>query len=402
MVTPTPVVAKIAPPSGNPLEAQDSVGKRMATDKLTQIIALGQEAQADVIKKMLAITIVDKLVDPRFMLVEETGKRDLAIRYQTGSPDVVEVDDHALGQMCKTARIPKTYMNELLDGCVGMSVPIRHHLAVYILNTHFQRGVFLDKKNNATKFLHRIVNGRVYGFLSRNYNRKLGTAAMLKPFIEQCGLHGAQPIDARRTPLKAVLKCVQPVIYEPVPGEFVAFGATYTNSDFGDGSLLVQGVILRISSGTSAVLESHLRKVHLGAVISEAEIELSEETLAKESETHVSAVKDMVKDVFSEPNIERSLKLIELSITRKIPWSQLSGQLKELLNQDEVASMAELLKGTRGGIVDLPPVTLNETGDPEANAWWAAAALGIIASRVEDVDRRTSIQELAGKVLKKE
>lgn len=398
-MTPTQKIQDI---KTNALEAGDSVGKRAAVEKLSKLISLGEEAQAAVIQKMLAITIIDKLVDPRLMLVEETGRRELSLRYPTGIPEVVDIDNHALGQLCKTARIPKTYMNELLESCVGMNESIRHHLACYLLNTHFQRGVFVDKKGNSAKFLHRIESGRLYGFLSRNYNRKLGTVAMLKPFIEQCYFHGAKPIDAVRSPLRAVLKCVQPVIYEPVPGEFIAFGATYVNSDFGDGSLLVQGMLLRISSGTSAVLESRLRKIHLGAVISEEEIELSEGTLQKESETHVSAVKDMVKDVFSETSIERSLKLVELSITHKIPWSQLTGKMKELLNQDEIASMAELLKSTKGGIIDLPPVTMNAEGDPEANAWWAAAALGVIASRVEDVGRRTSIQELAGQVLKKE
>jgi hypothetical protein len=401
MVTPTPTVAKIAPPPTNPLEAPDSVGKRMATDKLTQLISVGEQAQTEIIQKMLAMSITDKLVDPRLMLIEESNK-GLAVRYPVGTPDVVEIDDNALGQLCKTARIPKTYMNELLTGCVGMSEPIRQHLACYLLNTHYQRGVFTDKRGNPTKFLHRIVGKSLYGFLSRNYNRKLGTSAMLRPFIEQCYANGARPVDAQCNPIRAVLKCVQPIIYEPVPGEFIAFGATYTNSDFGKGSLLVHGTLLRISSGTSAVLESRLKKIHLGAVISEEEIELSEETLAKESETHISAVKDMVTDVFSETSITRSLKLVELSITRKLSWNQVLGQVKELLHQDEVSSMHEMLLGTKGGIVDLPPVTVNDKGDPEANAWWTAAALGVIASRVEDVDRRAGIQELAGRVLKKE
>jgi hypothetical protein len=390
-----------------PNEAPDSAGKRLALEKLDNIINSGEQQQNDVIKKMLAVTITDKLVDPKLMLIEESSVREtyetgLELRYQQTSLNTVTITDHALGQLCGVARVPKTYANALLEGCVGMSVLIRKHLLCYLLNTHFQRGIFVDKKNNPTKFLHRISNGQLWGFLSRNYNRKLGTVAMLRPFLEECAIHGSKPIDARVSPLQAVLKCVQPIIYEPVPGEFIAFGATYTNSDFGAGSLLVQGVILRISSGTSAVLESRLRKIHLGAVISEEEIELSEETLRKESETHSSAVRDMVKDVFSEASIERALKMVEYSVTHKIPWNQLTNQLKDLLHQGEVTSLEELLKSTKSGIVDLPPVTVNSNGDPEANAWWAAAALGVIAARVEDVDRRASIQELAGKILKKE
>jgi hypothetical protein len=281
-----------------------------------------------------------------------------------------------------------------------MSSELRQHLVCYLFNNHFHYGLFRDKKGNPTKFLHRIMQGELWGFLSRTYNRKLGTAACSGLSSKSATSSEPSPPAPMRAPLQAVLECVLPTIYEPVPGEFVAFGATYTNSDFGKGSLLVRGVLLRISSGTSAVLENKLRKIHLGAVISDEEIELSEETLKKESETHVSAVRDLVKDVFSPANIERSLKMVEHAVTHKIPWKQLAEQMKEVLSQSEVTSMEEMLKSTQSGIIDLPPITINIDCDPEANAWWASAALGVIAERIDDVDRRTSIRELAGKLLK--
>lgn len=387
------------------LEARDSNGKKLALKNLESIISKGAEQQNAVIQRVLNTTIVDKLVDPRAMSVEEHEGSDYCVVYdtqlsKTKTATTAIISDHALGQMCAVARIPKTYVNALNSECVGMSEEIRKHLVCYLLNNHFHCGVFNDKKGNRTKFLHRTVSGELLGFQSRNYNRKLGTKAMLRPFLEECSVQGAKAASANVSPLRVTVKCVLPAIFEPVDGEFVAFGATYTNSDFGAANLLVQGVLLRVSSGSSVVLEGKLRKIHLGAVISDSEIELSEETLEKESQAHMGAVRDMVRDVFSESNIKRSLDMVKYSLENKISWEKLKAMVSDVLNQGEMTSVEEMLKSTKSGIIDLPPVTSNKDGDPEANAWWAAAALGVIAGRTNDVEKQASIQELAGKLLK--
>jgi hypothetical protein len=380
------------------LEARDSNGKQIAVDSLSKILSIGVEQQNAVIQRVLNTTIVDKLVDPRAVTMEEHDGGHLCFRYDADKTAIIS--DHALGQMCSVARIPKTYVNLLTSECVGMSEELRKHLICYLFNNHFHYGLFVDKKGNRAKFLHRLVDDELCGFQSRNYNRKLGTKAMLRPFLEECAVHQAKPAEAYSNRLRVSLKCVLPVVFEPVDGEFVAFGATYTNSDFGAANLLVQGTLLRISSGSSSVLEGKLRKIHLGAVISENEIELSEATLEKESQTHMSAVRDMVRDVFSEGNIKRSLAMVKYSIENKVPWEKLKNMLGDVLNQSEMTSVEEMLKSTKSGIIDLPPVTSNKDGDPEANAWWASAVLGVVAARTTDTDRKAGMQELAGKLLK--
>jgi hypothetical protein len=382
------------------LEARDSNGKQIAVSTLTKLISKGTAEQNVIIKRVLDRTITDKLVDPHAMSMEEHDSGGVALVYHGKDEKPVLVDDHALGQMCAVARIPKTYVNALRDECVGLSKEMRQHLICYLFNSHFHYGIFKDKKGNPTKFLHRLVEGQLLGFQSRNYNRKIGTKAMLRPFLEECANHGAKPVEAYGNNLRTSIKCVQPVVYEPVDGEFVAFGATYTNSDFGAANLLVQGVVLRITSGSSSVLDGKLRKIHLGAVISDAEIELSEETLEKESQTHMGAVRDMVKDVFKASSIKRALEMVKLSIEHRLSWQQLRDTFSDVLNQSEMVSIEEMLKGTKSGIIDLPPVTSNQDGDPEANAWWAAAALGVIAGRTNDTERKAGMQELAGKLLK--
>lgn len=386
------------------LEAAESQAKTQALSQLTRSISVGQERQNEVIKQVLSVTIRDKLVDPRSMTFTlPLSERDpITLHYEQGQgSEVVNLsEDHALGQLASLAKIPKLYINALRTECVGLPFVERHALLCRILNVHFQKGKFYDRRGQHTKFLHRIVQGELLGVLSRNYNRKMGTAAMLRPFLEECAREGAKPISAQKDRLRVTLQCALPVVFEPVPKEFVAFGVIYSNSDYGAGSLTVQGVLYRIGSGSSMVLEDRLRKIHLGAVISESEIELSEATLLKESAAHVSAVRDMVRHAFSHDNIEQSLALVQIAIEKKMVWSVLMHKVKDLLTKGELSNLEGMLAGTQQGVIDLPQVTVDEHGDAEANAWWASAALGIIAAQSTDMEHKVGIQELAGKLLK--
>lgn len=383
-------------------EARDSNGKQLALDRLAHLITVGEDLQTKVIRKAVERVIVDKLVYPKDTSITVKGKdRVLLFRNpENEEEEGVQVTNHALNQICGVLEIPKIYVNRLLDECVGMPESIRHTLLESLFNKHFQHGVFLDRKRHPAKFLQRSMDGKLHAFLSRSYNRMLGTALMMRPFLEECALAGARPTAAFHDALKTTIQCVQPVIYEPVDGEFVAFGASYVNSDFGAGSLLVCGSVLRIMSGTTSVLESRMKKVHLGALIKDSDIALSQETMVKESQAHASAVRDMVREVFSEKNIEETLELVRFSHEHKISWDKLTGKAKECLGKAELDMLKELLGRTKDGTVDLPPITVNSLGDPEANAWWAAAALGHIATNVVDVERKVSIQELAGNLLK--
>lgn len=378
------------------LEAKDSSAKKAALERLQLLVSVGEKHQATVIQRALQRTIVDRLVDPRAAtMTYQLG--GLLMNYP-GS--FVTISNHALSQMCGVTGIPKLYVNKLMGEFIGMKEAIRSELIVHLFNTHFHEGVYLDRKKHRAKFLHRVLDGKLHGFLSRSFNRKLGTVAMMRPFLEECSRHGAKPTQALTSELKTSIKCVLPVIFEPIAGEFVAIGATYTNSDFGSGSLEVSGSILRVSTGSTSVLQSKMKKIHLGALITDSEIELSEATMEKESSTHSSAVRDMVNYVFSPQNVEETLALVKLAAESKLRWDQVAGRAKDTLTKAELEKLETLLQQTHEGIIDLPPVTLNKAGDMEASAWWASAALGQIAAETADVEHKIAIQGLAGDLLK--
>jgi len=63
-----------------------------------------------------------------------------------------------------------------------------------------------------------------------------------------------------------------PEVYEPVPGEVVAYGLFLENSDFGNGALSVRAFLLRIWCTNLAITQEEMRQVHLGKRLDESMI----------------------------------------------------------------------------------------------------------------------------------
>ena len=225
------------------------------------------------------------------------------------------------------------------------------------------------------------------------------TAPLLRTFIESCALHEAGPTEAQTNDVRCFIKCVLPVVFEPVDNEFVAFGVTFSNSDFGAGRLKLSGVVMRITSGTTSVLEDAYSKTHLGSVIQDSDIEMSDETKLKELETVRSAIKDTVNGILSFETLERNIKAIQIAHEKEIPWYKLKDKLRALLNQKELDMVETLLNASGTGVIDLPRTTVDAAGGPVATAWWAANTLSWLASNEEDPSRKNDLQEAAGKMI---
>jgi hypothetical protein len=252
-------------------------------------------------------------------------------------------------------------------------------------------------RNGPVRFLHRIVGNELRGFLSHRYNRHLATAPMLRTFVESCRAGSARPIDATSTPVRVSLKYLLPKVFEAFPGENVCFGTEFGNSDFGAGRLTVRSTIWRASSGTSSVLDEVFGKVHIGSVIEDSDIEMSDDTAHKEVVAQQGAIRDAVTQQLEEKTVERLLKAIRLAHEEEVPWSRLRPQLAKFLGKADQEWMEGLLTGKATNIIDLPPVL---HGDALfANTWWASACVGALADKSEDPDRKLELQKEAGRLL---
>jgi hypothetical protein len=192
--------------------------------------------------------------------------------------------------------------------------------------------------------------------------------------------------------VKIALKCALPIVFEPIKGEFVCVGVEWINSDFGAARNRVALVVWMPSNNRFAVLGDTLSQVHIGSVIEESDIEVSEETSQKEAEAQASAMNDAVTQQLSDEKVERLLNAISDAHASDIPWHKLKGYLAKFVGKKALESLEQAFKEE---VVDLPPLR-HVDGEIRPTKWWASNALSWLANRTEDADDRLALQHAAG------
>lgn len=378
-------------------DISDSAKSSVAKDRLEVRFRIGGQEQDRLVRQVAALHIRDRLVPPRktFFLFTSSGPR---VSYSLDDTLGIPIHHHALWQMCSVAGMPRVFVQRLMRGEDWERELLRHNMTEL-----FHQGSYLDRSKNPTKFLHRLVgeNGgqELRGFLSRNFNRHLASLPLLRGFVEACEEVGARPIEASSGSVRFSLKCFLPYVFEPIDGEFVAFGVTWSNSDFGAGRLKVSLALMRISGGTIAVLEDTMSRIHIGSVIQDSDLEVSEETAIKEVDTQVSAIRDAVRLQLSHDAVNKLLVALAKASEEHIPWHRLKSELNRL-QKSEIEDIRKMLESGIDDIIDLPPPGRDESGEPIATRWWASSTLGWLASREQDADKKADLQSLAGDILK--
>lgn len=378
-------------------DVSTSEAAKAARHILESRLQVGKARQNEIVNAVASTHIRDRLVPPKKMSIMCSFPGKPQVFYDAGSADVAFIHQHALGQLASVAGIPKTYVNRLVNGSDW-----ERNLFCYNMNTLFHEGEYLDRQRNPTKYLHRLVgsgeNTELRGFLSRSFNRHLASLPLLRAFVESCNEVGAQTIDGTASPVRFSLKMFLPHIFEPVPGHLVAFGESWSNSDFGAGRMKVSMSCLNIRAGTMATLEDSMSRVHLGSIIQESDIEVSDQTAIKEVEAQCSAIRDVVREQLQPEPVGRMLALIAAANEEQIPWNRIKNELGRLLHKSEIEDVRKLLDDT---IDELPPVGRAADGSPLPTRWWASNVVGWLAAREVDPDRREDLHQLAGDILVK-
>lgn len=369
---------------------QEDLFEQAEKKKMNQRFLAGEREEGALIEQVAKNVIIDKLVPPKMMMFHTEQNHPLLISYN--SERDYTIHRHAFGQLCSKVSFPMTYANTLMN-----AEGWRLELLCHNLNQLFHRPEWSDR-SGPTRFLHRIVGNELRGFLSHRYNRHLATAPMLRTFVENCRAAGARPIDATSTPVRVSLKYLLPKVFEAFPGENVCFGSEFGNSDFGAGRLTVRSTIWRATSSTSSVLDEVFGKVHIGSVIEDSDIEMSDDTAHKEVIAQQGAISDAVKQQLQEKTIDRLLRAIRLAHEEEVPWTRLRPQLAKFLSKADTDWMEGLLNGKVTNIIDLPPVAQTGLGS-SPSMWWASACVGAIADKSEDPDRKLELQKEAGRLL---
>ena len=354
--------------------------------KVKARVETGEERQAEVLRQVSQMVIRDKLVAPTQMKFSGGDNLELLAYYANDPEKTFTIHRHALGQIAGKDRvkIDMEYVNRMLRAKEAWRTDlIAHMLSVTYGNTDFR-----NKRDDNPKFLHRIVGQEIRGFVSRRFNRHIASAPLLRAFLEVCGELGAAPFDASASDVKFAVKCAIPYVFEPVKNEFIAIGIEWSNSDFGAGRMQVALCLWMPRGDRFSVFDQVLFRRHIGSIIEESDIEISDETAQKEAAAQASAIRDTVREQLSEKNIDIVLRTIELASQENIPWATLKGQFSRFLSRENLKTLEDALEQD---IIDLPPVKVVDE-EKMPTRWWATQALSWLATRTTDMEKKLELE----------
>jgi hypothetical protein len=358
-------------------------------NQLKNRLAVGAEEQQHLIQSVANLVIRDKLASPTATTFRAEDKT-VYISY-AGDPKEYTIHKHALQQLSTKVGFPIVYLNALGKPSQG---GWKTDLLAHNLNELFHKEEFKDR-SGAPRFLHRIVGNQLRGFLSRRFNRHIASAPLLRAYLAACAEASAFAFDATTSDIKIALKCMLPHVFMPVPGQYVCVGVEWGNSDFGAGRMQVALSVWNPQGNRFSVLDQVLSRVHIGSVIEDSDIELSEETAKKECEAQASAIKDAVLKQLSPESIDRLLDAIRRAHEEQIPWDKLKAHLSRFISKVEVENLQKMLEEES---YDLPPIRHDVDG-PVPTKWWAANALSFLAEKATDAEKKLDLQHAAGSFL---
>lgn len=203
--------------------------------------------------------------------------------------------DNAIGQLADRMGIPQRYLRTLAGG-----KDWQRDLAATLLNEH-------SGWTERSRVLVRCVGQQVRGVLSDSY-RRLNSVDILTAFIQEAGSQGAVVADAYMSDTKVWAETILPqpfVVPTKNNGDVMIFaGARFSTSDYGDGSVDMRSFLLNGACLNGMVRESVMRQVHLGSKLPDS-LALSQRTYELDTQTTVSAVRDLTEGIYSKDNIMR-------------------------------------------------------------------------------------------------
>lgn len=230
---------------------------------------------------------------------------------------------NAVGQLADRMGIPSRYLKTLAGGAEWQMM-----LAAEILNQH-------SDWTQRSRVLVRSVGRQVRGVLSDSY-RRLNSVEILTAFVEEAAGQGAVISDAYMTDTKVWAETILPTpISIPTKnnGEVIIFaGARFSTSDYGDGAVDMRTFLLNGACLNGMVRESVMKQVHLGSKLPDS-LALSERTYRLDTETTVSAVRDLTRGLYSKETImQKALEIqgaseIEVDFDRELKKLQSNGSI---------------------------------------------------------------------------
>lgn len=360
------------PPTFGGVRATDPRSRAFAEERLGQYIKTGVPVAQSIVNRIMTQVPQDAIVKAgafRFT----PGPTGVSIGFGAA---VRTLHRNAMGQMAGRAGIPTAYVDDLATGEESW----KRELLAHTLGQHFG--------HDDGRYLVRSIGSDVRGFMSDRY-RRIDCRPVLETLITAATKAGALVVNGSASDTRASIKIVMPEVLEAVPGEFVAYGLSWTNSDFGKGANQLELFVVRLVCWNGMVSEKAVRQVHLGGRIDDA-IEFSEKTLRLDTQTAVSAVNDVAGHYLKHDTIKGYLSAIQAANAAQVDGKAAEASLAKRTTKGIAKSVVEAFNGA--DVVELPP------GNTD---WRWSNAISLVARDTEDADTKIDLERLAGDVLSK-
>jgi hypothetical protein len=292
--------------------------------------------------------------------------------------EAYDLTDHSQGQMLTRAGIPAQFAQKLID--------LEEN---ELLSRNLKR--LTDRMEDGGILLRR-VGTTIKGWLSPAYKR-MDAAPIMEAFIKRNLENGFVPYRGMNTDYRYQIAMIQPRIWEPVPGEFVAFGTSLVTGDYGNQSLEIDLLMLRIVCLNLAIGHDLFRKIHLGSRFQMGEgdeiVPISQKTIKLDTDTISSAITDVVDAS------EKHIKLLEYKIRQ--------ANEKEI---NDPKSIYESLRkrGLRKETVDQIKTAYDLPQEVEIlpkgnNLWRLSNAISLVANGVDRADEKVDLEKEAMNLL---
>ena len=342
-----------------------------AEGKLQRLVEYGKVRAIETLQNLQNNLPQDYLPRPReinFEPIFDSG----VVKFQMKGKEPMGIHTHALHQVADKAGIPWTYMQTL-----------REDKQADLLATNLNMRMH---GSEADKYLVRVVNQEMRGFLSDKY-RRMDSSPIVESYLRKATEFGAVPLECQCLDTKVYIKMALPHVYKPYEGEPVLVGMCFQNSDFGDGAISLKAWIMRLVCINGMLGEDGFRKVHLGARLDD--ISFSQKTYELDTQTMASAVTDVVQHVMNPEAITRRLELIKAAHEKKVDADKAI---------DDLQKGSKITKGEAKDIKEIFGSAEVEMLPPGNSAWRLSNAIALFAQKNED-GRALELEALAGQVV---
>ncbi len=348
--------------------------RNKAMTRIAQLVDMGRVGAARVIEKVQTEVPVDRIAPASRLIFSERGSEiDFSFRGDDGAPSgTMRLHPHALKQAGAIAEMP--WVRDLAvrakdDDQWGA------RLAAQSLNMFFKR--------SDARHLIRSVGDQARGIVSDKFKR-IDARPILEAALAAFAEVGLQPYEGRWMETRLELQAIVPQLYQPIPGELLAFGLSLRTSDYGDGAFDLRSFVMRPACANGMIGQSELWAAHSGKRLSDNEL-LSEKTKRLDTEAMASATTDVIRATLSPAAIDRKLTAVREAAGREIDPTRALAALRKSLQKSEAEQV--LAHFNSPDIVTLPPGN---------TALRMANAISWLANTDANPRRSQELQEIAG------